>query len=55
MYYTRDREAGNIIDKFETEQEALKAIKSYEEEDKRDGSYIPDFYEIFNENGNFKY
>lgn len=51
-YRTRDREAGNVIDSFETLEEARKAIKDYEETDKKEGTYTPDFYEIYDfENG----
>lgn len=45
-YIIRDREAGNVIDKFATQEEAELALQEYEEEDKRDGTYEPDFYEI---------
>ena len=45
-YNTQDREAGNSIDKFETLEEAEKAIAEYESEDKHDGTYTEDFYEI---------
>ena len=47
MEYTiREREAGNIIDKFDTLEEAKKALVNYEEQDKVDGTYTEDFYEI---------
>lgn len=48
--YTADREAGNKIEEFNTIEEAKKAIIAYEEEDKRDGTYTPDFYDVVNEN-----
>lgn len=48
--FTADRECGNIIDRFETIEDAMKAIKSYEEEDKRNGDYTPDFYDVVDEN-----
>ena len=47
IYYTRDCEAGNIIDMFESEQEAKEAIEKYEAVDKEDGTYTLDFYEVF--------
>lgn len=47
MYITRDKEAGNIIDEFATLEEAREALKGYVEEDKKDNTYTPDFYEIF--------
>lgn len=50
MVFTADREAGNKIEAFNTIEEALKAIAAYEAEDKRDGTYTPDFYDIVDEN-----
>lgn len=44
-YVTRDREAGNIIDEFDSIEAAEAAIEQYEEEDRRDGTYTADFYE----------
>lgn len=46
MYVIRDREAGNIIDRFSTYEEAQQALNQYEQEDKEEGTYTPDFYEI---------
>ena len=46
MYVVRDREAGNVITQFETMEEAQKEIEKYEEQDKKDGTYTEDFYEI---------
>ena len=34
-YWTRDREAGNKIEWFETEEEAKNAVKEYEEQDRK--------------------
>lgn len=45
-YIIRDREAGNIIESFKTLEEAEKKLKKFEEEDKKDGIYIDNFYEI---------
>ena len=45
-YITRDREAGNEIEKFGTEEEALTAIDGYEEEDRKNGDYTDGFYEV---------
>ena len=45
-YVVRDREAGNVIETFETEAEALYAVEKFEEEDKKDGTYTEDFYEV---------
>lgn len=43
---TQDRETGTIIDEFNTLQEARLAVEDYEQEDKDDGNYTPNFYEI---------
>lgn len=48
-FYTADRQSGNKIEFFNTIEEAAKAISKYEEEDKREGIYTPDFYDIVNE------
>lgn len=45
--WTRDREAGNKIESFATENEAYEAITRYEEEDRENGDYTPDFYEVY--------
>lgn len=46
-YITRDREAGNEIDRFETVEEARQAIADYEAIDREDKTYTEDFYEIY--------
>ena len=46
MYVVRDREAGNVITQFETMEEAQKELERYEAQDKKDGVYVEDFYEI---------
>lgn len=48
-YFTADREAGNIIDEFNSIEEAKKAILAYEEEDREDGTYSEDFYDVVDE------
>lgn len=45
-YITRDREAGNKIDTFETREAAERAIAEYEDQDRDNGEYTPDFYEV---------
>ena len=42
----RDREAGNVITQFEKMEEAKKTLERYEAQDKKDGVYVEDFYEI---------
>lgn len=54
-YYTADREAGNFIDSFDTYQEAAEAIRAYEEEDRADGTYTEDFYEIKERSMDYKW
>ena len=47
MFAVRDREAGNIIGVFNTYSAASLAISLYELEDKMNGCYEPEFYEIW--------
>lgn len=54
-YWTRDREAGNKIEFFRSKEEAEAAIIAYEEEDRREGSYEPNFYEVFAESPQSRY
>lgn len=51
MYIIRDREAGNIISKFTSYSDAAKELEAYEAENKRNGEYTPDFYEIVEQFG----
>lgn len=46
MYITRDRETGTMIDEFATKETAEKAVAEYEKEDKIQGTYVSDFYEV---------
>lgn len=46
MYIIRDREAGNIIEKVGTLEEAKTTVACYEHADQFEGIYEPDFYEI---------
>ena len=48
IYITRDHEAGNEIESFDTLQEALEAIEKYIETDKVEGNYTENFYEVYN-------
>ena len=50
-YIIRDREAGNFIDEFDTLEEAQKEPERYEQMDKDEGDYTPDFYEIVESEG----
>lgn len=45
-YVIRDREAGNEIERFATREEAEQQLAAYEEQDRADGTYEEDFYEI---------
>jgi len=49
LYKIQDREAGNIIETGLTYTEAQKTLKEFEETDKKEGTYTPDFYEIVEE------
>lgn len=46
-YIIRDREAGNVIDSFDTPDEAKNELINFEKTDKKEGSYTSDFYEIW--------
>lgn len=48
--YTADRETGTFIDEVTTIEEGLKLIASYEETDKINELYEPNFYDVVNEN-----
>jgi len=45
-YITEDYETGTTIDEFQTREEALEAIATYEQTDKDDGTYTDGFYAI---------
>ena len=46
IFAIRVRENGDVIDTFDTIEEAKKEIQRYESEDKAEGIYEPNFYEI---------
>lgn len=48
--YTALSKTDEVIDWFDTIEDAIKAIKAYEEEDKKDGDYTPNRYEVLAEN-----
>lgn len=48
--YTADKETGTFIEEVATINEGLKLIAEYEETDKMDGSYEPNYYDIVNNN-----
>jgi hypothetical protein len=45
-YIIQDSETGTFIDQFDTYQEAREELERYENEDKQEGTFTPDFYEI---------
>lgn len=45
-YKTACKETGTTIDEFNTLEQAEQAISDYEQEDKANGCYTPDFYTI---------
>lgn len=55
MYIIRDREYGNEIETVNNYEEALEIVKTFEDEDKAEGKYTPDFYEIIEGEDNIKY
>lgn len=46
-FWTGSREGGELIDEFETREEAEQAIKGYEEADRKEGTFSENFYEVF--------
>ena len=46
MYIIRDRETGTEIEEAKTYSEAFQIVMQYESEDKKNGDYTEDFYEI---------
>lgn len=47
--YTADRETGSFIEEVNSLDDGLTLIKEYEEADKADGTYTPNFYDVVNE------
>jgi hypothetical protein len=45
-YQIQDKEAGNVIEAYLTHEQAIKTLKKYEERDRIDNDFTPDFYEI---------
>lgn len=54
-YIIRDREAGNIIECFDTYCEAETMLSKFEEMDRTEGIYTEDFYEIVEDEGVYPY
>ena len=50
MFYVACRETGEFIEMVDSVNDGRNLIDEYEEQDKRDGVYIEDFYDIVNEN-----
>lgn len=46
-YVIRDREAGNVIEECTKIDTARKLLDLFENQDKADGTYTKDFYEIY--------
>lgn len=46
MYIIRDKEAGNIIEQFNSYEEAQTQLEEYEQTDRCEGTYTADFYEV---------
>lgn len=47
MFQVRDRQGGNVIDSFDSLEDAMYTLNEHEEADKIDGIYEENFYEIF--------
>lgn len=45
-YYTACHETGDIIDTVHSYREAVELVHQYDETDKAEGTYTPDFYEV---------
>ena len=54
-FYTVDKETYTIIDEFKTVEEAIKAIKKYEEEDKQEKNYNENYYDVIDNEHNSYY
>ena len=48
-YQIRSRESGDVIDRFATLDIAKRFLEDYEKEDKANGEFEPNFYEIYNQ------
>ena len=48
-YFTADRQTGTLIDEFDSYAQAEIAIQMYEEQDKKEGIFEPNFYSIVDE------
>ena len=48
--YAADKETGTFIEEFHSIKKAHDAIARYEVEDKKEGIFKPDFYDVVNEN-----
>lgn len=46
MFAVRDYQAWNIIEVFDTHEEAVECLKAFEEQDIKEGIYEPGFYEV---------
>lgn len=45
-FIIQDREAGNVIESFNSYEEAFARLEQFEEADKEEGIFEKDFYEI---------
>lgn len=45
-YTITDTEAGNVLDTFDTLDEATATLIDYENQDKHEGIFVTDFYQI---------
>lgn len=54
-FVIQDSEAGNIITGFDTLESAEAELEKYEEEDRKNGTYVEGFYEIAKRNSDGDY
>ena len=45
-YKIQEREAGNVIETDLTIEQAERELKVFENQDKKEGTFVPNFYEI---------
>ena len=48
-FWTADKETGSFIESYDSISDARKAIEGYEEQDKAEGIYTPNFYDVVND------
>lgn len=52
MMYTANKETGIFIEKVNSVDDGMELIKDYERQDKENGTYTPNFYDVVDEEHN---